>query len=70
MDRRAALAALVVVLFAASAAPAKAFIFGALIPFFQPFPLLGIRTVFAPTQVGGIYINAFPFTTPPAGKIP
>lgn len=66
--RRAVVASLVLVLLAGSSSPADAFIFGKLFPFFQPKPLFGIQTYVTPTQVGSIYINKFPFTTPPAGQ--
>ena len=56
------------VLVVSSAPPAEGFLFGLLRGFFQPFPLLNIPTYAQRTAVGGIYINAFPFTTPPAGE--
>jgi hypothetical protein len=68
MDRGAALSALLVLLIAGSNVPAHGFLFGILTPFFQGFPIFGLRTYVTPTQVGGVYINAFPFTTPPAGR--
>ncbi len=67
MKRPAVIAAFVLVLTATSQ-PADAFLFGILSRFFQPFPVVGIRTYAAPTQIGTAYINKFPFTTPPARK--
>lgn len=56
-----------VLLLLSSSRPADAFIFGRLLAFFQPSPIFGIPTYVTPTAVGSIYINKFPFTTPPAG---
>lgn len=67
MKQPAVIAAFVLVL-TATTQPADAFLFGILTRFFQPFPVVGVRTYAAPTQIGTAYINKFPFTTPPARK--
>ena len=71
-SRRASVLALLAVIASSAAIPAAELGF-----FFGPFPLRGlfqpsplnVPTFSGRTQVGGIYINAFPFTTPPAGAI-
>lgn len=68
MQHRGAVVSSLVLLLLSTSSPADAFFFGRLAAFFQPSPLFGIPTFFTPKSVGGIYINAFPFTTPPAGK--
>ena len=68
-SRRTSALALLALLACSAAIPAaEGFFFGPfpLRGFFQPSPL-NVPTFSGRTQVGGIYINAFPFTTPPAG---
>ena len=70
--RASALALLAVIAGTAAIPAAESFFWGpfggfSLMPFFQPSPL-DVPTYAGRTQVGGIYINAFPFTTPPAGR--
>ena len=69
MKRPAVIVALVFMM-TATTQPADAFLFGVLGRFFQPFPVVGIRTYATPTQIGTAYINKFPFNTPPARKPP
>lgn len=66
MLNRLGVTAAFLLILTATTQPADAFFFGILKPFFQPFPLYGIRTYVEPTAIGTAYVNQFPFTTPPA----
>ena len=68
MQRRTALTAGVVLMLTASLQPTDAFLFGILKSFFQPSPILGIKTFVEPVAIGTAYVNQSPFTTPPARK--
>ena len=68
MQQRTALTAGIILVLTASMQPTDAFLFGVLKSFFQPFPVLGIKTFVEPVAIGTAYVNQSPFTTPPARK--